>query len=66
MKRRDKIFQRMICTQVEEKKEKYRKIRNEDTHSVRFSKRDYKYEKTRENPSLKKLYQVLKKEKHSY
>ena len=45
MRRRDKLFQRMICNPTEENKENYRKIRNEVTHSIRCAKRDYNYEK---------------------
>ena len=56
----------MICNPNEDNKEKYRKIRIEVTHSVRCAKRDYSYEKLGKNPSMKKLYQVLKNEKHNY
>ena len=66
MRRRDKLFQRMICNPTEENKENYRKLRNEVTHSIRCAKRDYNYEKLAKNPSMKKLYQVLKNEKHNY
>ena len=56
----------MIFNSTEENKEKYRKIRNEVTHSVRCAKRDYNFEKLGKNPSMKKLYQVLKNEKHNH
>ena len=45
MRRRDKLFQRVICNPTEKNKENYRKIRNEVTHSIRCAKQDYKYEK---------------------
>ena len=66
IRRRNKFFQRMICNPTEENKEEYRKIRNEVTHSIRCAKRDYNYEKLGKNPTMKKLYQVLKSEKHTY
>ena len=66
MRRRDKLFQRMICNPTEESKGKSRKIRNEVTQSIRCAERDFNYEKLEKNPSLKKLYQVLKNEKLNY
>ena len=40
MRRRDQLLQRMICNPTEEKKEKYRQIRSEVTHSIRCAKRE--------------------------
>ena len=59
-RRRDRLFQRMICNLTEENKKKYRKIRNEVNHSVRCAQRDYNYVKLGKNSSMKNLNQVSK------